>query len=232
MLRLLVLVVFCLTQLSGQVNAQGMVQHELTNNWTQAEINDTNMTGILCNMLCPQVINAAKTVIVDGQAFLLQVVDKHLCPLFKLHQAECTMFASETKTVLEMIESAFTPSEVCSLICPFIPFAEAAYQESSKADPDQFCLVCHLATKLLKSKLKNNATVNELETMMDNMCSLLTDTLRDQCKGLVTTIINDVINTMNNKEKFSQICVQVGLCKPKLQFIKKYEQERVLVSRV
>jgi len=79
------------------------------------------------------------------------------------------------------------------------------------------CAVCQLVVTTVEAFLKSNATIDQIEQKLDQLCEALPSPYDAQCVDLVNTNLPQIIEWLEQNETPQAVCAQLDLCSSTLQ---------------
>jgi saposin len=119
--------------------------------------------------------------------------------------------------IVQLLEEEVAPDKVCTAIGLCTADKEATSQ--TKAQPisvaksnDEECDLCKYAVSYLDSFLAQNSTEAEVEALLEQVCSILPSSLKQQCDSLVKQYGPLIVELLKAELDPSRVCIAVGLC--------------------
>jgi len=81
-----------------------------------------------------------------------------------------------------------------------------------KTKDTPFCSYCTTIVSSIEDYLAQNATQEEIEKNVDQLCALLPDEFSLYCEAFIASEIPAIINYLNQNYTPAQVCSQIGLC--------------------
>ncbi|XP_068207263.1 prosaposin [Palaemon carinicauda] len=118
--------------------------------------------------------------------------------------------------VIELLAQEMDPKQICPILhlCP----SEQQLEEASGAyveKEDVTCVMCEYAMTQLEDILQDHKTEDNIRNALDTLCSYLPKSVKDECQVFVDTYTDQIIHLLINDLSPDEVCVQLGLCKPK-----------------
>ena len=112
------------------------------------------------------------------------------------------------ETILQFILQSMTPDEIC---------AELGVCESKSvlvkiSEKDSKCVLCEYVMSTVDQLLSNKSTEAEVRQALEEVCSYLPGTIKDQCTKFVDQYSDMIIDFIAHQITPEQICQQIGLC--------------------
>ncbi|XP_077999575.1 prosaposin-like isoform X3 [Glandiceps talaboti] len=142
---------------------------------------------------------------------IIAVLDKVCSALPSSLGTECTALIDEYgPEILKLLVQQLDPKQVCSELglCT-AQKVKVAVKDSTT------CEVCKLVGQYLLTVLKNNATEQEIEQALEEVCNLLPASVKDECNSLVQQY-GPVLFSLLKSLSPSELCDAIGLCPGKL----------------
>ena len=83
-------------------------------------------------------------------------------------------------------------------------------QLSVESGPE--CQICQLVATELEKQLGVNKTEKEILKAVENVCSYLPGSYKDECDSFVDTYGQEIISALNDKISPSNLCTSLGVC--------------------
>lgn len=151
-----------------------------------------------------------------------EALDK-VCTVLPSSIAEqCQDFVDKyTETIIALIIQEVKPSDVCDAL--------GLCSESSQTQvKSQFtCELCESVMTYLKKVLKDPKTEEEIKQALDEVCSILPQSLTKQCQDFVNEYTDLIISLLLQEMDPDEVCAAMGLCpkKNKISFNVKNEND-------
>lgn len=136
--------------------------------------------------------------------------------------------------VIELLAQEMDPKQICPMLhlCP----SEQQLEETSDAHvkkEDVTCVMCEYAMTQLEDILQDHKTEDNIRNALDTLCSYLPKAVRAECQVFVDTYTDQIIHMLINDLSPDEVCVQLGLCKPKKPSLPKLDSSHQLpISRM
>ena len=184
--------------------------------------------------------DTCKAVMADVQALdqdattqdkIKDFVKKELCTRLRELQNDCINLVDEYAPIFfELMANELDPETVCS----FVGFCRTSLGKTRKqsvevlslvpATPIQavkpvktsgaFCEVCKLAMAYLDKVLTKNATKQQIEAALDEVCSRLPGKLSSECTAFINQYASAILALLEQELDPIVICDKLGLCTP------------------
>lgn len=117
--------------------------------------------------------------------------------------------------VIELLAQEMDASEICPFLhlCPAHESQDVLEVQPEKQDVT--CVMCEYAMTQLEDMLEDHKTEENIRHALDTLCGLLPKTVRPECQTFVDTYTEQIIQMLIDDFTPDQVCVQLGLCKPK-----------------
>ncbi|KAK7082394.1 hypothetical protein SK128_021438, partial [Halocaridina rubra] len=114
--------------------------------------------------------------------------------------------------VIELLAQEIDPSQICPMLhlCP-----SPGLEQSPVAKEDVTCVMCEYAMTQLEDILQDHKTEDDIRQALDSLCGYLPKTVRTECLTFVDTYTDQIIHLLIDGLSPDQVCVELGLCKPK-----------------
>eukprot|EP00029_Vermamoeba_vermiformis_P006925 TRINITY_DN284_c0_g1_i1.p1 TRINITY_DN284_c0_g1~~TRINITY_DN284_c0_g1_i1.p1 ORF type:complete len:210 (-),score=55.03 TRINITY_DN284_c0_g1_i1:653-1282(-) len=172
-------------------------------------------SGQSCTM-CQFVANYAEDFL-ESNATETQIINfvASVCNLFPgAFKQQCHDFiAQEGQSLIQLLLQKETPSVIC---------AQLGLCSSAKlykpAQSGQYCTICEFVVQAAEGYIQSNATLKEIETLLDSVCSILPGGFQDQCADFIDNYLELAIQWILSNENPDVFCTQVGLCSSSAKF--------------
>lgn len=169
----------------------------------------------LCEIMVKIIYNELKDQ--KTEAEIQKMLDKLCFLLPSSMQQQCTETVNKDFDLLvHLIIMGMSPEEVCQQIglCPSAKKAGMPPVASvpSKKPKDEECDICKAVVQFVYNELKNNKTEEEVKQLLDKMCSLLPDSLKQRCRDTVNTYYDQLVDLIEQGFTPEQVCQELGLC--------------------
>ncbi|XP_049272569.1 uncharacterized protein LOC119398702 isoform X2 [Rhipicephalus sanguineus] len=118
--------------------------------------------------------------------------------------------------LVELIVKGFTPEQVCQELglCPSAKKAGMPPVASvpSKKARDDVCDICKVVVKFVYDELQDNKTEEEVKKLLDKVCSVLPESLKQTCTDTVNTYYDQLVQLIVQGFTPEEICEELGLC--------------------
>lgn len=118
------------------------------------------------------------------------------------------LIEQEGPQIINLLINKADPKTVCTTLRLCTSLAVAVPQV--KDGP--FCPICKQVMTYVDSLLKQNATVEEIEAVVEHVCDYLPGELQSECKQVVEAYAPQIIQLLAQKLAPDQICAEIGLC--------------------
>jgi len=126
------------------------------------------------------------------------------------------MVAKYTEEIIDMFIKEYTPKEICAELGLCVDNQINSNDifaidfEAPVVKNKVGCEMCEFAMEILDEHLKDTSTVDEIERMIQFMCSYLPGTVADKCEEFVDEYGQKVIDALVDDElKPKQVCVEI-----------------------
>ncbi|XP_053383474.1 uncharacterized protein LOC123564714 [Mercenaria mercenaria] len=180
-------------------------------------------------VICEFVMKELDSILEDNstQAEIEKALEKVCSLLPSTISAECNAFVKDYgPIVVQLILSRFTPEQVCTAIglCSsrqqtqwgtFVKILPEKNKDQLKSSPE--CALCEFVMTELKTLLKENSTEAEIKAALEKVCSLLPETITDQCDAFVEEYADMVVQLILKNFTPEQVCTEIKLCSSRQQ---------------
>jgi len=122
-------------------------------------------------------------------------------------QSECQELVQQyTPEIIQLITSGMSPQQICTEIKLCTSLLAAQSPEIGK------CALCEFVMKELDSLIGNNATQEDIEEALEQVCGLLPGLLTGECKSLIKEYGPSILKALLDHLDPKQICSEIKLC--------------------
>lgn len=118
--------------------------------------------------------------------------------------------------LVELIVQGLSPEQVCQELglCPSGKKAmmPAVVSVPSKKPADDECDICKVVVRFVYNELQDNKTEEEVKNLLDKVCNLLPDSLKQTCTDTVNTYYDQLVQLIVQGFTPEQVCQELGLC--------------------
>jgi len=168
-------------------------------------------------ILCEFVIRELRSLIGDNatEAEIKAALDKVCSYLPATLADECKSFVTlYGDLIIQLLLSEMDPQQICTQLglCgnsksrPVLPPATAAVGNA------ELCVVCETIVQYLEALLEQNATVAEIEAVLDKICDYLPSTLKPSCDEVVQKYGPLIVHYISTAESPQEICTLAKVC--------------------
>ena len=86
------------------------------------------------------------------------------------------------------------------------------YQIQLSLESGPECQICQLVATELEKQLGVNKTEKEILKAVENVCSYLPGSYKDECDSFVDTYGQEIISALNDKISPANLCTSLGVC--------------------
>lgn len=145
------------------------------------------------------------------------MLDKLCLLLPKSMQQQCTETVNKDFDLLvHLIIMGMSPEDICEQLglCPSAKKAGMPLVASvpSKKPADEECDICKIVVQFVYNELKDNKTEEEVKQLLDKVCSLLPDSLKQTCTETVNNYYDQLVDLIVKGFTPEQVCQELGLC--------------------
>ncbi|XP_047198414.1 prosaposin isoform X2 [Hippoglossus stenolepis] len=169
--------------------------------------NQCDQLGPGLSEMCKQYVSRYGTLVVEQ---LMSMQPKDICvhvgfctaalkkfiPMLKLHAAK-TLSAAKTLPALKMVPATKMESAKSSMV---------------RVSESPTCTICEFVMKQLEDTLKDQKTEEEVIHAVEKVCTYLPRTLTAQCKDLIETYGQAIIDLLVQQADPKTICTVLALC--------------------
>jgi saposin len=84
---------------------------------------------------------------------------------------------------------------------------------AAKPNPDNVeCEACHFIVGYLEGSLQNNKTVENIEKVLDEVCTIMPKSIQADCTSLISSYFEELVQILLKDENVDTACNQLGLC--------------------
>ncbi|PAA81918.1 hypothetical protein BOX15_Mlig034575g1 [Macrostomum lignano] len=177
----------------------------------------TKSSSTTCDV-CQTVMQYAKSLLQENatEQEIVQLVERVCSFLPTAEQAACKSFINEYGAyVIQLLLQDANPRQICQLVglcttTKMTPPVASLVRKPARASPQ--CLTCEFVMREVEQQLSQNATQTEIESALQQVCSLLPQTVRQECDGFVQQYTPIIIQLLVNGLSPQRICTVLGLC--------------------
>merc|ERR1712136_631372 len=136
---------------------------------------------------------------------ILEAVESVCSYLPSQYKDECNnLVETYGEEIIDAINKDISPENLCAYIgaCP--------KQLSVESGPE--CQICQLVATELEKQLGVNKTEKEILKAVENVCSYLPGSYKDECDSFVDTYGQEIIAAMNKDISPENLCAYIGAC--------------------
>jgi len=112
-------------------------------------------------------------------------------------------------TIISWLQSNASPAQICKILGVCM---SRKTKPLNNVKDTPFCSYCTTIVSSIESYLAANATQDEIEKNVDQLCALLPDEFSLYCEAFIASEIPAIINYLNQNYTPQQVCSQIGLC--------------------
>jgi len=170
---------------------------------------------------CTTLLSAVESWVENNQTVteIIQQLDQY-CNLNSQFELECdVLVAYGVPALVAYLQNNGDPQKLCAALglCSTPPVI--------KAGP--YCGYCQTVVASVESYLEQNATVEEIEQNIDQLCQLLPAGFNIYCESFVIPQIPTIIQYLEQKYTPQQVCGQIGLCAARNQKLFKGQKNMI-----
>ena len=113
------------------------------------------------------------------------------------------------ETILQFILKSMTPDEICAELGLCAKSVDVKVEMTEK---DSKCVLCEYVMSTVDQLLSNKSSEAEVRQALEEVCSYLPGTIKDQCTKFVDEYSDMIIDFITHQITPEQICQQIGLC--------------------
>ncbi|KAK7113801.1 prosaposin-like [Littorina saxatilis] len=193
--------------------------------------------------VCQNIAKDVQSALRDAtfQKDIMTAVEDKVCPLFPGDLGtQCKSYVSEYgPVVFQILVAELDPKTICQTIgvcnatktdkkLTAVPLSSPmgtvhilpAQLAKVKVAASPQCALCEFVMSKLESMLTTNATEEQIEAALKQVCNLLPKSIADECDSFVTEYGPMVINLLLHEVGPQAVCTALGLCvgdKPKIE---------------
>uniref|UniRef100_A0A023G3H6 Putative prosaposin n=1 Tax=Amblyomma triste TaxID=251400 RepID=A0A023G3H6_AMBTT len=138
-------------------------------------------------------------------------VAEKFCQLFPAASKDkcISTINSYVDMVISLILQEFTPEQICEELkfC-----ASSNVSVPPRKVSDDKCDLCMVVVKFVYDQIKDEKTEERIKQALDQVCSLLPDSLQQKCVNMVNTYYDMLVNLLLQELVPEQVCQELGLC--------------------
>ncbi|CAF1543583.1 unnamed protein product [Rotaria sordida] len=198
----------------------GAMRHCQQNVWREKENTKNSMTkSETAHMLCNVLVQATTELLTDGSIDVNSIKQYLRNDCTKLpdqnniiHQCQMAvdLYLSD---ILRHIQSGTKAEKICPIIqghdsqSVFIPTPKPI-----GLTPNQTCVLCEFIVYMIQTFAAANSTAQELTKILENICQIMPDVLKNECKSFVDTYGFDIIVLILRDVDSNKTCALLKLC--------------------
>ncbi|CAF3558786.1 unnamed protein product, partial [Rotaria sordida] len=198
----------------------GAMRHCQQNVWREKENTKNSMTkSETAHMLCNVLVQATTELLTDGSIDVNSIKQYLRNDCTKLpdqnniiHQCQMAvdLYLSD---ILRHIQSGTKAEKICPIIqghdsqSVFIPTPKPI-----GLTPNQTCVLCEFIVYMIQTFAAANSTAQELTKILENICQIMPDVLKNECKSFVDTYGFDIIVLILRDVDSNKTCALIKLC--------------------
>jgi len=146
------------------------------------------------------------------------------------YNGECTLIVNTyLPQIIQYIQDDENPAQLCAQLN--LCTSNTAVALPVKREVEQsICAVCELVVQVVESYVANNATEQQIQAKLDQVCGYLPAPYNGECTLIVNTYLPQIIQYIQNDENPAQLCAQLNLCTSKMAVDVKREVEQSVCS--
>jgi len=145
------------------------------------------------------------------EAQIIQYLDQ-FCAMNPQFQLPCdAIVAYGIPTIISWLQNNASPTQVCQIL-GVCKVAKPKLPALSNVKDTPYCSYCTTIVSSIESYLAQNATQEEIEQRVDQLCSLLPSGFSLYCEAFIASEIPAIVNYLNQNYTPQQVCGQIGLC--------------------
>ncbi|XP_062863809.1 antimicrobial peptide NK-lysin-like [Trichomycterus rosablanca] len=86
------------------------------------------------------------------------------------------------------------------------------------------CWACEWSMKKIRKQLNNNAKMDMIRSKLKNVCNKI-GFMKDKCTKMIMKYMDILIEELSTPDDPKTICINIGVCKPKSEFMMEFIQE-------
>ncbi|GFR60011.1 proactivator polypeptide, partial [Elysia marginata] len=166
---------------------------------------------VLCEFVMTQLDNILAANATEPQ--IEQALDTVCNLLPKSVKAQCEDFVHQYTPQLIKILLQYTPDKVCTMLGLCTNNNDRVKASPVNAGPT--CIMCEFIMTKLDSILGENATKQEIEQALDQVCNFLPASIKSECDAFVSQYTPKLLQLLL-QYKPSQVCTYLGVCPSEL----------------
>ncbi|XP_032868780.1 prosaposin [Amblyraja radiata] len=130
-------------------------------------------------------------------------------------KSECQDFVDQYgKAVIELLSQEMDPEFVCTMIglCKKPKRVAADISRPKQQQAGALCEVCETMVRYLDDLLEKNSTEVKILAALEKVCSMLPDTMRDECDQLVSQYEPVLLQVLLDNLEPTLVCTNIGVC--------------------
>ncbi|CAH1795464.1 unnamed protein product [Owenia fusiformis] len=168
----------------------------------------SSTTCVMCEFVLREVDSLLKKNASEQE--IVAALDKVCRILPSTISDECKDFVDQYgPAVIDLLAQELDPSMVCSTI-GLCSSSKKLQMPSVKSS--ELCGICETVVQYVDSLLEENATVTEIEAVLEKVCNFLPGSLKSECDDLVKQYGPLIISLLQQEIDPPKICGELGLC--------------------
>lgn len=158
-----------------------------------------------------------------SEAAIVSALDKVCSVLPDTIKEECKTFVDTyAPAIIELLAQELDPQQICTALglCKAQGKSTNSFnkplvltaQLPDKVSGDELCGVCQTIIQYIDSLLEENSTIQEIEAVLDKVCSFLPKDLQSQCDDFIAQYGPDIIKLITQFADPKEICIDLKLC--------------------
>ncbi|XP_073239351.1 prosaposin-like [Porites lutea] len=170
----------------------------------------------LC-VLCEFVMTELKTLLSENatQEEIKEALEEVCSLLPSTIQSECKQFVEQyEQAIIEILVQELDPSMVCTALnlCASKKHQKAMEKPVALAvGSNETCEICETVMTYLKNALADNATKEEILSLMKAVCNYLPSQIASECSAIVSEYGEAILDLIADSDPHA-LCKEIGLC--------------------
>merc|ERR1711976_369655 len=147
----------------------------------------------------------------------MEALDKVCSLLPETIRNQCTDFIDTyADAIIALLAQELDPQQVCTALglCKSTILKAPPYKPPVAAvGGDEMCGVCETVMQYVDTLLEDNATIHQIEAVMEKVCNFLPSNLQQECENIVETYGPAIIQLIAQYADPEEICQALKLCK-------------------
>ncbi|KAJ6236840.1 saposin-related [Anaeramoeba flamelloides] len=163
--------------------------------------------GMPCT-ICEAVMSFVEKWLAEGKTLgEIETLLEKVCALLPdSYQSLCDSIIEQyVPVIIQYLEQEIPPAKICGLI------GLCTAEEEEQANPI-YCTLCEAVMSFVEKWLDEEKTLEEIEKLLENVCTLIPEYLTNICDSVIEQYIPLIIESLEQDFPPAEICGLIGLC--------------------